>query len=330
VIAERAARPKTGDHPVALGLARCRAAHTSALGEIAAGDLTVEEAERVALGNSAIGGVRFVELMGTTFPRITESLDRARQYLGGSFALGRFRQGLSPHAPYTAATELVEGTVRLAEDHNLPVAMHLAESREELRLMTHGDGPLAEFLIEREVWPPRHLQPRTRPLDYLQRLSLAPRALIVHGNYLNSTELAFLASQRDKMTLVYCPRTHEFFGHEPYPLADALSQGVHVALGTDSCASNPDLSIWLELLYVAQQHPEVPLGTILKMGTVWGAQALFAEDQSLRMGAAANFTVVGLGADAADDPYRALFADSSRPVGSWRDGQPIADDPLDA
>ena len=49
------------------------------------------------------------------------------------------------------------------------------------------------------------------------------------------------------MAVVHCPRTHAYFGHRPYPLAKMLAAGVNVALGTDSCASNPDLSLLGEM-----------------------------------------------------------------------------------
>ena len=50
-----------------------------------------------------------------------------------------------------------------------------------------------------------------------------------------------------RMAVVYCPRTHAWFGHPPYPLEKMLAAGVPVALGTDSRASSPDLSLLAEM-----------------------------------------------------------------------------------
>ena len=74
-------------------------------------------------------------------------------------------------------------------------------------------------------------------------LATAHRALVIHGNYLAGDEIDFVAAHRERMSLVYCPRTHAYFGHEPYPLAEMLAAGVRVAVGTDSRASNPDLRL---------------------------------------------------------------------------------------
>ena len=86
-------------------------------------------------------------------------------------------------------------------------------------------------------------------------LAARPAALVIHGNYLDDEEIAFLAGHAERMAVVYCPRTHAWFGHVPYPLEKLLAAGVPVALGTDSRASSPDLSMLAEMRHVARRHP---------------------------------------------------------------------------
>src|SRR5213079_2478765 len=106
-------------------------------------------------------------------------------------------------------------------------------------------GAFVEFLSELGVWEPRDML--GSPAKVLRLLSSPPplRQLIVHGNYLPSS--APLPSYR---TLVYCPRTHAAFGHPPHPFREFLARGKRVALGTDSLASNPDLSVLAEARFV--------------------------------------------------------------------------------
>ena len=134
--------------------------------------------------------------------------------------------------------------------------MHLAESREELEWIHSNSGPFREILGEAGAARSREGQ-RSSILDYLELLAGASRALVVHGNYLTDEELDFIAARAATMAVVYCPRTHAFFGHQPYPLARMLEMGVPVALGTDSRASNPDLSVLAEMQFVAAHHPDV-------------------------------------------------------------------------
>jgi cytosine/adenosine deaminase-related metal-dependent hydrolase len=111
------------------------------------------------------------------------------------------------------------------------------------------------------------------------------------------------------MTLVYCPRTHAYFGHSPYPLFQALQSGVHVALGTDSKASNPDLNLLTDMRFARQQHPAVTGDQILRMGTLHGAQALSAADRlgSLSVGKRASWIAVELPERDDPDPHDLVF-----------------------
>ncbi len=183
--------------------------------------------------------------------------------------------GVSPHAPYSLLDEFFEKLIDWSVANRAPVAMHLAESEEELQWSGCGSGPLARFLasVASEVVPPTSRTPRY----YLERLAAAPRSLIVHGNYLEPGDLDWVARHRDRMHLVYCPRTHEFFRHAPWPMRAARDRGIEVAIGTDSRASNPDLNLWNELRAIARLHPYLPANEILKMGTMHGARALGVE-----------------------------------------------------
>ena len=196
--------------------------------------------------------------------------------------------------------------------------MHLAESREELELLRDGTGPFRELLDERSMWDPQAIPRGSRPLDYLRMLADAPRALVIHGNYLDDEELAFLGANRERMSLVYCPRTHAYFFHPPYPLGRALAAGVHVALGTDSRASNPDLSLLEEMRFVMRSHPAIGPYSILHMGTLAGAEALGRDGQvgSIAVGKLANLVAVPIPNDASGGPeelLRRVFTDDTTP-----------------
>jgi cytosine/adenosine deaminase-related metal-dependent hydrolase len=113
------------------------------------------------------------------------------------------------------------------------------------------------------------------------------------------------------MTVVFCPRTHEFFGHRRYPLQQYLDAGVAVAVGTDSCASNPDLNLYSELKAIASRYPELDLMQILELGTIAGMQGLgFAGIGSICVGDHAKLNVVS-GPDVTKYGPSALFADDS-------------------
>ncbi|TWT98047.1 Aminodeoxyfutalosine deaminase [Botrimarina colliarenosi] len=221
----------------------------------------------------------------------------------------RIRIGVSPHAPYTASPQLIRELVSVAATRQMPVAMHLAESPEELQLLAEGRGPFQKILEERGMWDPWVIGRGSAPLDYLRMLTRAPKSLVVHGNYLDYSELAMMARQAGAMSLCYCPRSHAHFKHSPYPLTQALELGVPVCLGTDSRASSPDLSLLSEMREVAARHPGVPAETILRMGTLAGAEALGLEDVgAIRPGAMADLVCVPLPKKAKGRPDELLAA----------------------
>ena len=151
----------------------------------------------------------------------------------------------------------------------------------------------------------------------------SPRTLFIHANYLTSDELP-----RRGETVVYCPRTHAWFGHPPHPFRDFLARGARVALGTDSLASNPDLDLLAEARFLYQRHPDFPGATLLWMATLAGAEALGWADVagSLAPGKSADLVAVPLPDWEEADPHRLLFTSDlpGRRVlwrGQWRSGQ---------
>jgi cytosine/adenosine deaminase-related metal-dependent hydrolase len=191
--------------------------------------------------------------------------------------------------------------------------MHLAETTAELELLANSAGEFVPFLQSLGVWREDVVPRGSQTLDYLKVLALAPRVLVIHGNYLDAVDIEFLVSHPN-FSVVYCPRTHAYFGHPPHPWRQLLSRGVNVALGTDSRASNPDLSLFNELKFVRQLAPEFDPGELLRLGTLNGAFALGieAETGSLELGKSADLAIVDLPVSDASDPYASLFDVGSR------------------
>ena len=245
-----------------------------ALGEIATGPFRNPDS-----APEQIEWVIFQELLGRDVKQLETRLGTLRNE---SDADGSW--GLSPHAPYSVHDNLFESILARSSRTSEIVAMHLAETESELQLMEHGNGPFEKALVRLGAWYPESYKPFRSPRWYLERLAQVRRALVVHGNYLQNADLEFIAGKRNVLSLVYCPRTHHYFGHPRYPLIKALNFGVNVCVGTDSRASNPDLDLLQELQFIRVQFPEISPKAILKMGTENGATALGLETRATRLG----------------------------------------------
>src|SRR5207245_654083 len=99
--------------------------------------------------------------------------------------------------------------------------IHLAETREELELLETHTGPFVDFLKDLGAWDGGGLA----DLGELIRIHRnVPHVAFAHGNYLASGPIS------PENTVIYCPRTHSYFGHAPHPFAEMLARGVCVAL----------------------------------------------------------------------------------------------------
>jgi cytosine/adenosine deaminase-related metal-dependent hydrolase len=247
----------------------------------------------------------FAEVVGLSENRWTERLQAATDY-GQSF---------SPHAPYSTSQHAIDACIRRSKASGKRLSMHIAESPEERELLCNGTGPFAEALRHIGAWQDDLFPWQDEPIVCLiERLAAAPGALLIHGNDLRTHEIAKVATHPN-LTVVYCPRTHAFFGYDRHPVAEMHRAGVPVALGTDSKASNPDLNLWSEVQYLMQHRMDIDPAEVLKMATVHGANALGRRDVGrLANGSIAHLGQVNTNASDLQRLYRDLAENEYRPL----------------
>lgn len=128
----------------------------------------------------------------------------------------------APHAPYSVGDVALTRVAELSTDHDMRVHMHVLESSWEVEesIRQHGKSTL-------------------------QRLGdlglLNDHLLAVHMTQLATDEIKLLS--RGGVNVVHCPESNLKLGNGVAPLAQLLSEGVNVALGTDGAASNNNLCL---------------------------------------------------------------------------------------
>ena len=219
-------------------------------------------AESLSFGVTTIGDIATAVPRGG-YPAIGPRVRVYREALGLAFTGGSLpggiardldrlgdSAGISPHAPMTVSTALGRALLREAARRDLPVTMHLAESLAELAYVTGGGGPFRDLFATLGAWPADRPPPVLPPSDWISRLARVRRGSVVHGTFLgeppDATALDRLARHRDRLGVVVCPRTTRLLSGRLPPVARFLAAGIRVAIGTDSRASNPDLSVLAE------------------------------------------------------------------------------------
>jgi cytosine/adenosine deaminase-related metal-dependent hydrolase len=278
---------------LAAGLEQSLRAGTGAVGDI----LTTLPAVD-AYADTPLRGRVFAEVLGIDAERVAARLAEIAARLGIPPA-PQLVWGLSPHAPYTLNAATLDQVLALANDRHLPVASHWAETVEEIDFLAHGGGPMAARLYPSAGWP---LVPRKRAGTGNLPARLPSGSLMIHGVHAAAPEIESLVSAGHQVVL--CPRSNSRFGATRSPVAAFRQAGVPLALGTDSLASSPSLSVWDELAF-ARQWFAGALGPAawLEIATAGGAAALGLGGRLGRLvpGLEASFQVVAapVGATAA-------------------------------
>lgn len=166
---------------------------------------------------------------------------------------------LGPHSVYTCSQPALKKMVEASQDLNIKIHLHLAESRDEMRLTKEKTG--------------------MSPVAYASTLGLLNNSLLVHMAYIKPYEWHLL--KESHAAIVYCPFTKLRGGQRIAPVRGLLEYGVGIGLGTDGPASTYSLDMFREMrtLLAAQNYryssPQaITPKDALQMATLGGAIAL--------------------------------------------------------
>jgi cytosine/adenosine deaminase-related metal-dependent hydrolase len=220
----------------------------------------------------------FLEMTGVRSKRDPHDIIGEAMEKISSLNHSRSTAALSPHAPYSTSPELLRLSANTARDENLRLAVHVAESEQEFDMFTHARGEMFDWL--KKNGRDNSDCGLGTPLQHLERNGLIGENLLaIHANYLEDADFDLLA--KENVTVVHCPRSHQYFQHRAFPLEKLLRAKVNVCLGTDSLATvtkngkeELELNLFQEMQILACTYPDLSPQTILKMATVNGARAL--------------------------------------------------------
>lgn len=214
----------------------------------------------------------FGELIDVRNPDEAEEIaDEAAEFLKS-----KSRWGLAPHAPFTASRRLYARCEEIARRKNIPLTTHLAESREEMEMFRDATGAAFQFL--ESIGRPMDDCGDGTPLSlFLRTRAIDRRWIIAHLNELDAGDFDLLAGA-PKFHIAHCPRSHAFFGHAPFALERLRSLGFNICLGTDSLASNSDLSLFAEMRELIRKEPWLSPREVVAMATLNGAYAIAQPD----------------------------------------------------
>jgi len=190
---------------------------------------------------------------------------------------------LAPHAPYTVGDATFASVVTYANQLDLPIETHLAETLSEVQDARAATGVTT-----------------LARLDTLG--ATGPNFVAIHAVHLDAGDIATLV--RHRCHVVHCPASNMKLASGIAPVTAFIEAGINVALGTDGAASNNRLDLLSEMRLASLlakvstgNAAALPAATVLSMATINGARALGFDDAigSLVAGKDADIVAVDLG-----------------------------------
>ena len=122
----------------------------------------------------------------------------------------------APSAPQRCTEEFLLKVRRMADDHDLPLMIHVQETRMQV--------------VTGQLWYGSTM------IEYLDRIGfMKPKTAFIHGVWLNPREIEILA--RTGVSIQHTPTSNLKVGSGLAPIRALLDAGVNVSMGTDGCGS---------------------------------------------------------------------------------------------
>ena len=239
-------------------------------GTVAFGDITNTGMLIPYLEDKNIRSFSFIEVLGFNSEnanQIWENVEKRFQiYLKSKHV------SLSPHSVYGLSSELL---TKLAQTKRLQ-SVHIDELRAERTFLQKAKGDIYDFLIKIDKWDENWTIPQETPMDYIESFKFK-NMIYVHLLHVTDAEILHL---KKNQKVVLCPRSNYYLHQELPKIKHFLDLGLLPAIGTDSLASNDDLSILDEMKFIAKNY-SIPLNEIFRMGTENGANVLDFNDMGI-------------------------------------------------
>jgi cytosine/adenosine deaminase-related metal-dependent hydrolase len=183
---------------------------------------------------------------------------------------------IAPHAPYSVSSELWK--LILPYFVNKATTIHNQETFFEDEFFLKGTGQLTEMYKRLDLDISFYQPSKQSSLQTIfPLLSGAASVILVHNTFTSEHDVKALTRNEKKDQLVsfcLCVNANLYIENALPPIEMFMRNNCHVVLGTDSLASNHQLSLLNEMKTIHENFNAIPLEEILTWATLNGARAL--------------------------------------------------------
>lgn len=253
-----------------------------ASGIVAVGDISNSKSTIDIKKKSKIFYHTFIESFGF-HPSSAQRVFDYALFIKDLFAEKGLASSIVPHSPYSVSEILFQKICDSVLDEEIILSIHNQESKAEAQFFQNGTGPIAKHLqnnlgIDISHWKPTGESPL---LSTLKNLPTKNQLLLVHNTFTQKDDLYALKKYRslENTYFVVCSNSNLYIENQLPPVSLFRSENLNICLGTDSLASNRQLSILNEMLTLQQNFPQIELAELIEWATINGAKALKLDNE---------------------------------------------------
>ena len=257
---------------IKLGNSEMSAAGIVAVGDISNGDATLKTKLK-----SSIFYHTFVELFGFR-THLADSIFEQGLQLKETYTQVGLQSTIVPHSPYSVSEKLFENIAKAK--NNTPICIHNQESKAENDMFQSANGHLVDMMKDFGNDLSQFKETGKSSLQsYLNRLPSHTPLLLVHNTFTTEQDIRAAEKEHNNLYWCFCPKANLYIEGQLPNIPQFIEKGVKCTLGTDSLASNDTLSIWEEIQTIQHHFPKIPLETLIKWGSLNGAEFLGIESE---------------------------------------------------
>lgn len=244
-------------------------------GIVAVGDISNVAISRAVKLISPIHYHTFIEAMGFSPEKAAGIFEKAVK-LKEEFA--PLAASIVPHAPYSVSDPLMELIATQTSVGENLLSLHNQETTAENEFFNSKSGDflkLYEFLgLDLSFYQAPGMSSLQATLPKLPTTKL----LLVHNTQTTAEDLEFAQQRHKQLFWCLCPNANLYIENTLPDIALFQQVGLKITLGTDSLASNHQLSI-LKEMQTLQEQKQVEFETLLSWATINGAAFLGIDAQ---------------------------------------------------
>ena len=243
-------------------------------GIVAVGDISNTTQSIAVKKQSKISYHTFVELIGLNPARAHEVFDKGREVLT-KFILKDLACSFAPHAPYSVSPQLIHGIAALCLQTNQPTSIHNQESQAENDFFKNKTGNYLNLYnslnLPLDFFEPTGLSSLQSVLPFFDK---EVTTQLVHNSFTSKEDIAKAKGHLKNAVWCLCPQANLYIEQVMPPLNLLIEEQCKLTIGTDSLASNSQLSIIDEINVILKHFPTIPIEALLQAATINGAEFL--------------------------------------------------------